>query len=101
MASLPVGEGFLLPNDSFVEVVESAKLRPYQAGQGWDSRDTVVESEHFGPITIESLRAFVSRITGAEITEDLLEQLLAEESEELPAAAVLSTPKVVLANSRR
>lgn len=81
LAALPVGEEFRLPNDSFVEVVESAKLRPYQADQGWDSRDTIVEGDHFGPITIESLRAFISKIAGAEITEDLLEQLLAEESE--------------------
>ena len=81
LAALPVGEEFRLPNDSFVEVVESAKLRPYQADHGWDSRDTVVEGDHFGPITIESLRAFLSKVAGAEITEDLLEQLLAEESE--------------------
>jgi DNA polymerase III delta prime subunit len=81
LASLPVGEEFRLPNDSFVEVVESAKLRPYQADLGWDSRDTVVEGDHYGPITIESLRAFLSKVAGAEITEDLLEQLLAEESE--------------------
>jgi DNA polymerase III delta prime subunit len=81
LASLPVGEEFRLPNDSFVEVVESAKLRPYQADLGWDSRDTVVEGDHYGPITIESLRAFLSKVAGAEITEDLLERLLAEESE--------------------
>lgn len=81
LAALPVGEEFRLPNDSFVEVVESAKLRPYQADLGWDSRDTVVEGDHYGPITIESLRAFLSKVAGAEITEDLLEQLLAEESE--------------------
>jgi len=81
LASLPVGEEFRLPNDSFVEVVESAKLRPYQADQGWDSRDSVVEGDHYGPITIESLRAFLSKVAGAEITEDLLDQLLAEDSE--------------------
>lgn len=81
LAALPVGEEFRLANDSIVEVVESAKLRPYQADQGWDSRDTVVEGDHFGPITIESLRAFLSKIAGAEITEDLLEKLLSEESE--------------------
>lgn len=81
LASLPVGEEFRLPNDSFVEVVESAKLRPYQADHGWDSRDTVVEGGHYGPITIESLRAFLSKVVGAEITDDLLDQLLAQDSE--------------------
>ncbi len=81
LAALQVGEEFRLPNDSIVEVVESAKLRPYQVERGWDSRDTVVEGEHFGPITIESLRAFLNKIAGAEVTEDLVGQLLAEESE--------------------
>ncbi len=81
LAALQVGEEFRLPNDSIIEVVESAKLRPYQAEQGWDSRDTVVEGEHFGPITIESLRAFLNKIASAEVTEDLVGQLLAEEGE--------------------
>lgn len=81
LAALQVGEDFRLPNDSIVEVVESAKLRPYQVERDWDSRDTVVQGEHFGPITIESLRAFLSKIAGAEVTEDLVAQLLAEEGE--------------------
>jgi len=81
LAALEIGEEFRLPNDSIVEVVESVKFHPYQLEQNWDSRDTVVEGEHFGPITIESLRAYLSKIAGAEITEDLVGQLLAEESE--------------------
>jgi len=81
LAALPVGDEFCMPNDSIVEVVESAKLRPHQGDQGWDSRDTVVEGDQFGPITIESLRVFLSKGAGVELNEDLLEQLLAEESE--------------------
>ncbi len=81
LASLPIGAEFSLPNGTRVEVVERAQLHPSQSDHAWDSRDTVVEGDHFGPITIESLRAFLSKIAGAEITEDLLEQLLAEESE--------------------
>lgn len=81
LASLPVGAEFSFPNGGAVEVVERAQLRPFLIDQGWDSRGTIVEGDHFGPITIESLRAFLSKTVGAERTEDLLEQLLAEESE--------------------
>ena len=81
LASLPIGSEFSLPNGRIVEVLERAQLHPSQADRGWDSRNTVVEGDHFGPITVESLRAFLSKVAGAEITEDLLEQLLAEESE--------------------
>ncbi len=81
LASLPIGAEFSFPDGNIVEVLERAQLRPSQIDHVWDSRNTVVEGDQFGPITIESLRAFLSKITGAEITEDLLEQLLAEESE--------------------
>lgn len=81
LASLPVGSEFSLPNGNVVEVLERSQLRPFVSDENWDSRDTVVQGEHFGPVTIESLRAFLNKIAGAEITEDLLDQLLAEESE--------------------
>jgi hypothetical protein len=80
LASLEVGAEFTLPDGKFVEVLERAKLRPVVLTDGWDSRDTVIEAEHFGPITIESLRALRTRIPGDEVTEDLLGQLLAEET---------------------
>lgn len=81
LASLPIGTNFSLPNRAIVEVLEKAQLRPIVIDQEWDSRDTIVESDHFGPITIESLRAFLKAIVGAEVTEDLVEQLFAEEGE--------------------
>ena len=40
----------------------------------------MVEAEHFGPLTIESLRALLTEVAGEEVNEDLLGQLLAEES---------------------
>jgi hypothetical protein len=40
----------------------------------------VVEAEHFGPFTIESLRALLTEVAGEEVTEDILGQLLAEET---------------------
>lgn len=80
LASLAIGAEFTLPNGTVVEVLERAQLRPTALADGWDSRDTVVEAEHFGPLTIESLRALLTEIAGEEVTEDLLGQLLAEET---------------------
>ena len=80
LASLSVGAEFTLPNGDVVEVLERAQLRPAALADGWDSRDTVVETEHFGPLTIESLRALLTEVVGEEVTEDLLGQLLAEET---------------------
>lgn len=80
LASLSIGAEFTLPNGKVVEVMERAHLRPTVLRNGWDSRDTVVEAEHFGPLTIESLRAFLTEAAGKEVTEDILGQLLAEET---------------------
>ncbi|WP_186043214.1 ATP-binding domain-containing protein [Burkholderia gladioli] len=80
LASLAVGAEFTLPNGTVVEVLERAQLRPAALADGWDSRDTVVEAEHFGPLSIESLRALLTEVAGAEVTEDILGQLLAEET---------------------
>lgn len=80
LASLAIGAEFTLPNGTVVEVLERAQLRPAALADGWDSRDTVVEAEHFGPLTIESLRALLTKVAGEEVTEDLLGQLLAEET---------------------
>ena len=81
LASLPVGSEFSLPNGTVVEVVERAQLRPSHLAEGWDSYDTVIDGESFGPLTIESLRSLLYKVVGEEVTEDLLDQLLAEESE--------------------
>lgn len=81
LASLPVGTEFSLPNGDVVEVVERAQLRPSHLNEGWDSRDTIIEADDLGPFTIESLRSLLYKVAGEEVTEDLLEQLLAEESE--------------------
>jgi DNA polymerase III delta prime subunit len=80
LASLEVGAEFTLPDGKYVQVLERAKLRPIVLTDGWDSRDTVIEAEHFGPLTIESLRALRVKIPGEKVTEDLLGQLLAEEA---------------------
>lgn len=80
LASLPVGAELELKDGSYLTVIERAHLRPNALAGGWDSRDTVVEAEHFGPFTIESLRALLTEVAGEEVTEDILGQLLAEET---------------------
>lgn len=80
LASLAIGSEFTLPNGTAVEILERAQLRPNVLANGWDSRDTVVEAEDFGPLTIESLRALLTKVAGEEVTEDILGQLLAEET---------------------
>lgn len=80
LASLAIGSELTLPNGTVVEVLERAQLRPYALADGWDSRDTVVETEHFGPFTIESLREMLTEVAGQKVAEDILGQLLAEET---------------------
>lgn len=80
LASMPIGAELTLPNGTVVEILERAQLRPVAQTDGWDSRNTVMEAEQFGPLTIESLRALLTQVTGEEFTEDLLSQLLAEET---------------------
>lgn len=79
LASLAIGAEFTLPNGTVVEVLERAHLRPKALVDGWDSRDTVIEGGHFGPFTIESLRALLTEVAGEAVTEDILGQILAEE----------------------
>jgi DNA polymerase III delta prime subunit len=81
LASLPIGSEFSLPNGTVVEVIERAQLRPSHLKEGWDSHDTVIEGASLGPLTIESLRSLFHKVAGEKVTEDLLNQLLAEESE--------------------
>lgn len=80
LASLAIGSEFRLPTGSVVEVLERTQLRPSADAGGWDSQDSVVEAEEFGALTIESLRALLTGVVDEEATEDILSQLLAEDS---------------------
>ena len=79
LASLPVGKGVRLRNGEYLEVLERALLRPAQSEQGWDSRNTILESEIYGPLTVESLRALIGHPS---LDEDILQRLLKDEEEE-------------------
>lgn len=78
LASLPVGSEFRMPNGTAVEVIERAVLHPWVAAEGWDSRNTVLESGDLGPVTIESLRELLRSTASPERVEDKLSQVVAE-----------------------
>ena len=80
LASLPIGEGVQLPNGKTLEVAERAILRPLRVEQGWDSRDSVLEGEAYGPLTVDSLRSLLSPLRSDELDVELLDRLLEEET---------------------
>lgn len=80
LASKPVGSEFKLPNGEVVEVKGRATLQPQISTFGWDSCNTVIESNDFRPFTIESLRTFLLEIEREGVAGDILGQLLSEES---------------------
>lgn len=87
LASLPVGDELELPNGTLLEVVEKAKLSPIRVNGEWDSKDSTLEAGSFGPITVKSMRALVSKVEierhkGEGFDEALLNRLLAEERDE-------------------
>lgn len=83
LASLPPGEWATVhrPGGSVVlEVVERALLRPEELFGGWDSLDTVLEAETFGPVTIASLRALLAPAAQNDAEPfDLVSEMLREE----------------------
>lgn len=78
LASLPIGAELSLRNGRIVEVVEKFQLHPSLHADEWDSFKTIIESQDFGPLTIESLRALLIEVIGEEVSDDILEQLLSE-----------------------
>jgi len=78
LASLPIGEDLTLPDGRYFVVQEIAKLHPVEVAEEWDSRESILETEDLGPITIESFRAFQSMALG----KSLLEQIEAKEKED-------------------
>ena len=81
LAALPIGDEFKLPNGTVVEVIERAELRPDKAQNKWDSIDTHIHSDLIGHFSVESLRALLEGTELTEAEENLLEQLIAGESQ--------------------
>ena len=83
LASLPVGAEHTLGRGDqlvFVEVLEYSRYKPILEDGIWDARDSVLEGESYGPLTIKSLRTFL-RQNQDKIDATLLDSLLEEESE--------------------
>lgn len=80
LASLSIGDQYLLPNGNSVEVVERTRLRPHLKSDGWDSKDSIYEDVNQQPLTIESLRALLRKTPVQEAVQDLLSQILEEDS---------------------
>jgi hypothetical protein len=83
LAALPVGADHTLRRGEravSVEVLEYARFQPKFADGGWDARNSIVEGDAYGPLTIESLRRLLER-GGLDIDATLLDSLLGEESE--------------------
>lgn len=83
LAEMGIGDEYELPRDGqsvSVEIVEHARFQPFLSSRGWDARNTVLEGEDYGPLTVESLRTILGTIE--EIDETALDELLKEESTE-------------------
>ena len=106
LAALPVGEKHILTlprGNLIIEVLEHARFQPVVVNQEWDARDSILEGDDYGPVTIKSLRALLKRSKGKqdmkclsksvksvrellkrskdEIDPELLDKLLEEEIE--------------------
>lgn len=82
LASYAVGDDFEInaPGGGIAGViVEKAILRPYRRDGAWDSRDSFLEGEAYGPITVISMRDALAVFPAAEIGEELLASILAED----------------------
>lgn len=82
LASLPPGDSLDLrrpKGDVVFEVIERALFHPEQLPEGWDSRDTLFQTEAFGPVTAESLRRLLKEAAETGKIEDAFAALLREE----------------------
>lgn len=77
LAAMPIGAELNLPGGRTVTVTGKARLRPTELPEGWESHNTIFESERSVPVTIESLRTLLN--VGIE-GDEALDRLLAEES---------------------
>jgi hypothetical protein len=78
LAALSVGDDFEIGSISGV-IVEKALLRPHRRDGVWDSRDSILEGELYGPITLISMRDALAVASAAGIGDELLADILAED----------------------
>lgn len=82
LASLDVGDDYELRTPGglqSVQIVEKALLHAVSDHQGWDSRDSIIRSEAYGPVTVMSMRDLLGG-TDLDVDEiDILSAILAED----------------------
>jgi hypothetical protein len=77
LAAMPILSRVTLPGGQIFTVTSKVRLRPTELPEGWESKDTIFESDSGAPVTVESLRGLLR----AEIDDgEALDRLLAEES---------------------
>jgi hypothetical protein len=83
LASLDIGDE-LGWHETTYTVIERAGLKPRKSREGWDSIDSLIETETLGPITVPSLRAFLSgdELLDSEHIDDLVAQIQAAASQD-------------------
>ena len=80
LAALGIGEELDL-SGNVLKVAERATLVPVQIRGEWDSERSILQSEAYGPFTVESLRYLLrSEEVSEELSEDFLDKLLEEET---------------------
>ena len=82
LAALSIGEEHswrIGGQTTTVEVLEHATFHPRLEGREWDSKNSVLKGDAYGPLTVESLRALLKR-GDDEIDATVLESLLEEEN---------------------
>lgn len=79
LAALQLGETTYLPNGDELEVIAKATLQPVKRQGAWDSRQSVISTDGFGPVTVTSLREFLESMSEAQNVDDILDQIQAEE----------------------
>lgn len=80
LASLEVGEEFVLPGGRLIRVLERALLFPLRDKGGWDSVNSRIQGGALESLTVESLRA-LRDASARRADHDLVAQLLAEEAQ--------------------
>jgi DNA polymerase III delta prime subunit len=84
LASLDVGEDFDIPapgGAQSVEVIEKAILRPHQRDGRWDSRNSILEGEAYGPITVISMLDALVVHVSMEEDSSFLDSILASDEQ--------------------
>jgi UvrD-like helicase C-terminal domain len=84
LAAIPVGEEDDIHTPGGVrtfQIKERAALNPWRSGNEWDSENSVLHGQDYGPLTVRSLRELFRAVVAPPEAVDLLDSLLEQERE--------------------